>query len=257
MTMYCILDRRVIVMGLGTEVRKAIVIGASSGIGRELAKLLGGDGYAVGLVARRSELLDELRGEVPGSVARTIDVSKTDEAMEELAGLIEEMGGADLVIISAGIGHLNDGLDWAPEMETIAVNVAGFAAMANVAMNHFIERGHGHLVAISSIAALRGAAAAPAYNASKAFVSNYMQGLAQKAARLGLPIHITDVQPGLVDTAMAKGDGLFWVQPPPKAAAQIMTAIRRKKRHAYVTRRWRLIAWALKILPDALYNRVG
>jgi short-subunit dehydrogenase len=184
-------------------------------------------------------------------------VAQVDEARAALAQLIQELGGADLVIVSAGTGHLNPGLDWEPERDTIDVNVRGFAALATAALQHFIGQGSGHLVAISSIAAVRGAAAAPAYNASKAFVSNYMQGLQQKVCKLGLPITVTDIQPGLVDTAMAQGEGLFWVQPPRKAAAQIMAAIEKKKKRAYVTRRWRLIAWILKILPDFVYNRLG
>jgi short-subunit dehydrogenase len=235
--------------------KRAIVIGASSGIGRELAMILGRRGYAVGLAARRVELLNEVAAKVPGALVRALDVSRVDEAMAGLSRLIEELGGLDLVVISAGTGQLNPELEWVPEQETINVNVSGFAAMANVAMRHFIAQGRGHLVGISSIAALRGGAAAPAYNASKAFVSNYLQGLRQKAAQLGLPIIVTDIQPGLVDTAMAKGEGLFWVQPPATAAAQIMSAIQRRKKHAYITHRWRLFAWLLQVLPDAIYNR--
>jgi short-subunit dehydrogenase len=210
--------------------KKAVVIGASSGIGRELSLLLGSSGYALGLAARRVELLEELAGKLPAAVVRGIDVSSPHQAMERLELLIKDMGGVDLVVISAGTGHLNPELEWELELDTIAVNVTGFAAMANVAMRHFMEQGRGHLVGISSIAALRGGAAAPAYNASKAFVSNYLQGLRQKVGRLGLPITITDIQPGLVDTAMAKGEGLFWVQSPDKAAAQIMEAIRAQKK---------------------------
>lgn len=245
-----------------------IIIGASSGIGRELALLFGARGYRVGIAARRRELLDELAGELravaknsggaTGSidpVVRVMDVSDPDAARDGLAAMIAELGGADVVVISAGTGHLNPNLDWPPEAETIAVNVAGFAALAGEAMKHFLASGRGHLVGISSIAALRGSAAAPAYNASKAFESNYLEGLRQKAAQLKLPITVTDIQPGLVDTAMAKGEGLFWVQPPAKAAAQIMTAIEAKRAHAYITRRWCLFAWLLKVLPDAIYHR--
>ncbi len=239
------------------EDKKAIVVGASSGIGRELALLLGQKGYRVGLTARREDLLYELQKLIPGSIVKKIDVSKADETMEDLEALVAELGGLDLIILSAGTGHLNDDLEWPLELDTIEVNVKGFAASANVAMRYFIDAGKGHLVGISSIAALRGSAAAPAYYASKAFVSNYLQGLRHKAVKLDLPIIITDIQPGLVDTAMAQGEGLFWVQPPKKAAAQIMKAIERKKKHAYVTRRWRIIAWLFKILPDAIYHKMG
>jgi len=119
------------------------------------------------------------------------------------------MGGADLVVISSGIGHLNPSLSWEPEKETADVKVTGFMAMANAAMGHFLEKSSGHLVGISSIAALRGDGDAPAYNSSKAFVSNYLEGLRKKVTKSDASIAITDIQPGFVNTAMAKGEGLF------------------------------------------------
>ena len=150
--------------------KKAIVIGASSGIGRELAKILSGNGYTVGVMARRAHLLNELRTEIKGEVlVQEIDAADTETAMGMLANFIEKMGGTDLVVISAGKGDINDDLTWTLEHETIRTNVTGFAALANVAIHHFIEKGSGHLVGISSIAALRGGRESPAYNASKAF----------------------------------------------------------------------------------------
>ncbi len=136
------------------------------------------------------------------------------------------------------------------------VNVTGFVIMANVAMHHFLSKGSGHLVGISSIAAIRGDDSAPAYNASKAFISNYLAGLRKKISKAGLPIVVTDVQPGFVDTAMAKGDGLFWVASPQKAAQQIYKAIKKKKKHVYVTKRWKLIGWLMKTMPEFIYNRM-
>lgn len=237
--------------------KKAIIIGASSGIGRELARILAREGYALGLVGRRVGLLNDLRGELAApSFVRQLDVSRTAEAMTGLEELVGAMGGADLIVISAGVGFINADLDWEKEKATIDTNVAGFAAMANVAVGHFIRQSSGHLVGISSIAALRGSGASPAYNASKAFVSNYMEGLRQKVHKLGLPITVTDIQPGLVDTAMAQGDGLFWVAPPEKAAGQIYEVIRRRRGHAYVTRRWRSIAWLLKAVPGRLHRKM-
>ena len=186
--------------------KKAIVIGASSGIGRELCKILCRNQYAVGVMARRVHLLDELRNEMGNDVlVGRIDVSDPDAAMDALTKLLEQMGGVELIVISAGTGHLNADLDWSRENEAIKTNVTGFAAVANIAVKHFIANGSGHLVGISSIAALRGGREAPAYNASKAFESNYLEGLRQKVRKLGLPITITDIKPGFVKTAMAQG----------------------------------------------------
>lgn len=235
--------------------KRAIVVGASSGIGRELAKILSRNNYIVGVMARRIALLEELAGETTALVQK-IDVNNTDSAMETLKAFIEQMGGADLIVISAGTGDINNNLDWQVERQAITTNVTGFAALANVAMHHFMERGSGHLVGISSLAALRGGRQSPAYNASKAFESNYLEGLRQKIKNAGLHITITDIKPGFVKTAMAKGDGIFWAAPANKAARQIYNAIKQKKSSAYVTQRFRLIAWLMKIIPGPLYERL-
>ena len=239
------------------DMKKAIVIGASSGIGRELAKILSQNGYAVGVMARRLHLLNELRDEIKSDLfVRQIDVANVESAMEILSGFIKDMGGADLIVISAGTGDINESLSWPVEYETIRTNVTGFTGLVNVAMQHFTEKGSGHLVGISSLAALRGGRESPAYNASKAFESNYLEGVRQKVRKLGLPITITDIKPGFVKTAMAKGDGIFWAADANKAAMQIYNAIKQRKSSAYVTRRWRLAAWIMKLLPGFIYERL-
>jgi len=238
-------------------VRNAIIVGASSGIGKELAKILAKHGCNVGLAARRFDLLREVARDMQTkAVVKVIDVSRPREAMQSLRELIADMNEVDLFVISSGTGFVNPKLEWEPESETIAVNVSGFTAMANVAAEYLLARGSGHLVGISSIAALRGNREAPAYSASKAYMSNYLEGLRHKFAKLRLPITVTDVQPGFVDTAMAKADRKFWVASPEKAAMQIFDAIRKRKKHVYVTRRWRLVAWIIKVAPDWLVHRV-
>jgi len=238
--------------------QNTIIVGASSGIGKELAKILARHGYNVGLAARRVELLQEIARDIhTKTFVKVIDVSQPIEAMQSLRELIADMNNdVDLFVISSGTGFNNPKLEWGPESETIAVNVSGFTAMANVAAEHLQARGSGQLVGISSIAALRGNREAPAYGASKAFMSNYLQGLRHKFAKLRLPISVTDVQPGFVDTAMAKAEHKFWVASPEKAAKQIFEAIRKRKKQVYVTRRWRIIAWLIKVLPDWLVHRI-
>jgi len=237
---------------------KAIIIGATSGIGRELAKIFSHQGYEVGIVGRRAALLAEVAEEMPGKAyARQIDIAFPGEAIGQLNELIKDMGGVDVIVICAGVGYLNADLDWTAEEATISINVCGFTAMCNAAMKLFAEQGHGHLVGISSIAALRGSGGAPAYAASKAFESNYLEGLRLWAYKKGLPVTVTEIQPGFVDTAMAKGEGLFWVAPANKAAGEIYRAIIKKRSHAYITGRWRFIAWLFKILPECIMKKIG
>lgn len=231
--------------------KKAMIIGASSGIGKALAKQLSAAGVEVGLAARRYELLAELRDDLPGpSYIKKIDTADSERSPILLKELLDEMNWADAVFICSGVGYLESEMDWSKEKETIDVNMTGFVSCSNVLMEHFIKNGKGHLVGISSIAALRGNGGAATYAASKAFVSNYLKGLRQKVKKLGYDeIVVTEIQPGFVDTALAKGDHLFWTASPEKAAAQIISAVQKKKTHAYITKRWRLIAWILKCLP--------
>jgi short-subunit dehydrogenase len=239
------------------EQQKAIVIGASSGMGKELAKILAQNNYIVGLAARRINLLEELQKKLPGkSYIKQIDISHFADAEKAFRELITTMGGVDLVIISSGYGDLNRNLDWKIEKETIDVNVSGFTLIVGIAFQYFLEKGSGHLAAISSVAALGGNRSAPSYSASKAYVSNYLEGLRQRAVRSKKPITITDLKPGFVKTPMSKGGNLFWVATAEEAAEQILAAIRDKKKLAYITRRWRLIAWILKVAPDWLYNKM-
>lgn len=238
--------------------RTAVIIGASSGIGEALAHQLNRDGWRLGLLARRLDRLEALRQALgPGTVVRRIDVTQ-DEAPAIVAELLDELGGVDLVIISAGKGHNNRDLNVDLDVETVTVNVLGFMKTAQTAMRHFLTRGHGHLVGVSSIAALRGNGAGAAYAASKAFQSLYLDGLRDLARQSGLPIVVTEVQPGFVDTAMMKPERplsalarRLLVSSPATAARQIGQAVRKRAKHAYITRRYALVAVILKLLPRA------
>lgn len=234
--------------------KKAIIIGTSSGIGRALAIKLSREGYTVGLTGRSLEKLQELQKEIPGeSVIRPIDVRDTREAIHGLGNLIMLMHGLDLLIVNAGVSHMNPSLVWALEEETVKVNVMGFTAMANLAVNYFIQQNSGCLVGISSVAGHRGSGRSPAYNASKAFMSNYMEGLRQKLSTT--PIKIVDIRPGFVDTDMIRGrKGLFGVVSPQKAANDIFKAIQKGKRIAYVPSWWAIVMWFFKRIPEPLHH---
>jgi len=234
---------------------KVIIVGASSGMGRELAKIMAAHGYIVGVAAPQEDLLNSLCNEISSPIFSCILDVRDNNAREKLTTLITQMGGIDIVVICAGIGDRNPNLSFTIDKETIDVNVTGFCAMATTSMHHFIAQKHGHLVAISSIAGIRGNDTAPAYNASKAFMSNYLQGLSKKIAHEKLSIDITDIKPGFVDTAMAKTyTKPFWMISAHEAAQYIFHGIIKKKKVVYVSPRWRLVAWALYLAPDWLYN---
>jgi short-subunit dehydrogenase len=237
--------------------KKAIVVGATSGIGKGLAKLLVLNDYKVGITGRRTELLEELKSENPNSYfVRTFDVSDTKTAVKKLEELTTELGGLDLLILSSGAGEINNKLDFEIEKRTIDTNVVGFTCIADWTLAYFEKQKYGHFVAISSIGGLRGSRHAPSYNASKAYQINYLEGLRQKVAKRKERISITDIRPGLVDTEMAKGEGLFWVMPVEKTVRQIFKAIKKKRKIAYVTKRWGLIALVLKLIPGPVYDRM-
>jgi len=239
------------------DYKKAIIIGASSGIGRELARILVKNDYMVGITGRRENLLSELQKENPEQyIYRAFDIRDLSKTAKNLRELVRELKGPDLFVISSGVGYINPELDAEPEFQTIDTNITAFTDLITYAFRYFRDHKGGHIVGITSIGALRGNKSAPAYNASKAYQSNYLEGLRQKAKSLNVPIYITDIRPGYVATDMAKGDRLFWVATPEKAANQIYRAIHLKKRKAYVTKRWRLFAIMLKFFPGVLYEKL-
>jgi short-subunit dehydrogenase len=237
--------------------KKAIVVGASSGIGRQLAVLLAENNYRVGITGRRLELLEELKSSRPEDfLVADFDVINPIKTAECLQRLAVELGGIDLLVLSSGTGKVNPALDYGIERYTNEVNVTGFTQIADWAFNYFDVQGHGHFAAITSIAAVRGSRQAPAYNASKAYQVNYLEGMMQRAGNLKKPIYITDIRPGFVDTPMAKAEKLFWVATVEKAAKQIFKAIESRRTVVYVTKRWRLVAFLFRMIPGFLYKRL-
>lgn len=220
--------------------KRVIIIGATSGIGRALAERMAASGNIVGLTGRRESLLREIAARAPEKFRFVAADIARPEATEALERLVAALGGMDLCFVCAGTGDLNPELDFAREEPAIRTNVWGWTAVTDWAYGRFERQGRGHLVLVTSVGGLRGCAAAPAYAASKAYQINYAQSLRMKASGSG--IVVTEIRPGLVDTAMAKGDGLFWVMPVARVAEQILCAVKRRKRIAVVTCRWRIVA---------------
>jgi len=232
--------------------KNAIVFGATSGIGLELAKLLVEDGFQVAITGRRENKLKRIKASNPNKyIFKKHDVTHLEDSEKVFKELTDELGSIDLIIYSSGMAEPNYNLDWEKELPTIEVNVIGAVKIYGLAYNYFHKQGYGHLVGISSVAGVRGNRHVPAYFASKAFQNNYLESLWMKARRSKAEIYITDIAPGFVDTKMALGDA-FGMASLEKASKQIYSAIRRKKKKVYITKRWKLIAYIMRILPASL-----
>ncbi|ACC97869.1 Dehydrogenase family protein [Elusimicrobium minutum Pei191] len=243
--------------------KNILIIGATSGIGREVALQYLSLGAKVAVTGRRQELLASLKQTAPERVFTFVnDVTQT-KASELIKEIHNQMGDIDTILVCSGMGDINLKLENDIELNTARTNVLGFTDWIIEGYKYFEERfertGKGaRLSAVSSIASFSGSDAAPAYFASKAYISNYLEGLRKKSVKIKKPVYVTTIIPGFVDTALAKGvggKGLFWVASAEKAAKQILNALDKRKKIVYVTKRWRFIAFILKVIPDFVYNR--
>ena len=230
-----------------------LIFGATSGIGRELAKQYVEKGNKLTITGRRQEKLDEIEAENPTKYF-TIrhNIRETDLIPDLIKKADEQMGGIDLIIVNAGIGKFNKELDWEICESVIKTNVIGVTRALTESFRYFYKQKKGHLVNVSSVASLMGNGLNPTYNSSKAYQANFVEGLWMKAKKSKkTKINVTDIRPGFVDTKLAQGD-TFWKADVQTAAKQIISAIKKKKRVAYITKRWCLVAWLLKWLPRPL-----
>lgn len=238
--------------------KRIIIIGASSGMGKRMAELYAEKGHRIGITATQPKLLEQIQHQFPQQVEyEAFDVREPGN-IEHLRSLIDKLGGMDILVISAGTGEPSDELKWEIDKRIVDTNVNGFVEIANWSYNYFVQQGSGQLAAISSVAANRGSSYSPAYSASKAFMSVYLEGLSIKARKQKRNIAITCIEPGFVKTAMAHGGTkMFWIVPVDKAARQIIRGIQKKKRKVYISRRWWLIVKIMRWAPFWLYRRFG
>ena len=237
--------------------RKAIIVGASSGIGMEVAKLLLSDGWQLGVAARREDLLQALKAEAPERIEiMTIDVTMPD-AGEKLQALIGQLGGMDLYFHASGIGKQNRSLEPDIELGTMETNAVGFTRMIGSAYRYFARQGRGHIAAITSIAGTKGLGPAPAYSASKALQATYLQALEQQAHQSGLDIRFTDIRPGFVDTALLSGTFKYPMLMKPKAVARdIVKAINSRRHIKVIDARYRVMTFFWRLIPNWIWRRM-
>lgn len=236
--------------------KKVIIIGATSGIGLEVARCYLKTGWQVGATGRREDELEKLRLSAPGQVfTRRIDVTH-DDAPRQLQELINEMGGMDIFLLSSGIGKQNLSLQPDIELQTATTNVTGFTRMVNAAYHYFERQGKGHIAVISSIAGTKGLGSAPAYSATKRFQNTYIDALDQLAHMNKLNLSFTDIRPGFVATPLLKDDKYPLLMDASKVASQIVKAISRKKRVAIIDWRYQIIVFFWRLIPRWLWVRL-
>ena len=237
--------------------KKVIIIGATSGIGREVALIYIAQGWKVGVAGRRETELEALRSAYPEQVsAQALDVTKED-APQKLQALIEQVGGMDVFLLSSGIGKQNPTLETGLELATAATNVEGFIRMTNAAFHYFEQQGRGHLAVISSIAGTKGLGAAPAYSATKGFQNIYMDALDQLARMKKLNIRFTDIRPGFVATPLLNNQKKYpMLMDAPIVALDIVSAIEKKKRVAIIDWKFRLLVGFWRLIPKWIWLRL-
>lgn len=232
--------------------KRAIVMGASSGIGLEVAKQLMAQGWKVGVAARRIEQMKDLGA----AAVERIDVT-TDDATEGLQRLISKLGGMDLYFHASGIGKQNRELTADIELATLQTNGVGFTRMIGEAYRYFVKQGSGHIAAITSIAGTKGLGPAPSYSATKAMQNVYLQALEQQARSRGLDIIFTDVRPGFVDTALLAGDFHYPLMlRPEKVAQEIVCAIYHHQHIRVIDWRYRILTAVWRRIPRWIWRRI-
>lgn len=237
--------------------KRAVIMGATSGLGYEVALLLLSDGWKLGLAGRREENLRELQSEFPEQVCiKAIDV-KDSNSDKALLALIDELGGMDIYFHSSGIGYQNTRLDADIELNTLETNGTGFTRLVGTAFRYFKEKGRGHIAVISSIAGTKGLGVAPAYSATKRFQNTYIDALEQLTGMQKLNIRFTDIRPGFVATSLLNdGKNYPMLMKTPYAAKLIVKALRRNKRIAVIDWKYSILVFFWRLIPRCIWKRM-
>lgn len=241
---------------MNSDMKRAIIIGATSGIGCEVAKQLLLQGWRLGIAGRRLPALEALQSSAPDLIEiAVLDVTQPD-ATPKLNNLIRRVGGMDLFLLSSGIGYQNMELNPDIELDTARTNVEGFMRMADTAFHHFREHGGGQLAVISSIAGTKGLGVAPAYSATKRFQNTYIDALEQLAGMQKLNIRFTDIRPGFVATALLRNADYPMLMRPEKVAEKLFRALERGKRRVVIDRRYVLLVRLWRLIPQGVWERL-
>lgn len=217
----------------------------------ELVKQLTATGCKVAGVARRAERLEGM----PNVLAFKHDVTNYDEVPGLFQEITKELGGLDLIIYASGVMPAVGAheYDFAKDKQMIDVNVLGCIAWMNQAAIRFENTKAGSMVAIGSVAGDRGRSGQPVYNASKAFVSSYMEALRNRVARYG--VKVVTIKPGPTKTEMTDGLHMRGAMDPAKVAGVILHKSQKTGEH-YVKLGHRVAFWVIKRIPSPLFRKL-
>jgi short-subunit dehydrogenase len=244
--------------------RRGIIIGASDGLGAELARKLAHEGYSLALLARRQDKLEALCSEIntSGQVARAYvhDVNQYEEVPQLLTKIVADLGGLDLVVFVAGVNYPPGGMDkynFENDRKMVEINLIGAMAWLHPIAEMFHSAKHGQIVGIASVAGDRGRVGNPGYNTSKAGLATYLEALRNRLTRHG--VNVLTVKPGFLKTDMlkaAQGATPFAIEPS-QAADEIVKAMKKRKQQIYTPFIWRWIMLAIQHTPSFIFRRLS
>ncbi|MCM1163833.1 MAG: SDR family NAD(P)-dependent oxidoreductase [Muribaculaceae bacterium] len=239
--------------------KKIVIMGATSGIGLNVAERLARKGWMVGVAGRRDSVMQLLAEKYPGRVVwRHIDITRP-EAGQSLRKLVDKLGGMDVYFHISGVGYENDNLDPTLELATVRTNVTGFTRMIDEAYRYFRDERHGrgHIAAITSVAGTRGIGRLAAYSATKAYQQTYLTALNQLARIEHLKIKFSDIRPGWIRTPLLDNDYEYpLTMTLPYAVPLIVKALKHKQRVAYIDWRWGMLVALWRLIPDWIWVRI-
>jgi hypothetical protein len=239
---------------------RVVITGASSGVGAALARESAKRGAVLGLIARRRELVERLRVELPGEhAAYAVDVRDAQAMRAAAADFCARCGGADVVIGNAGvsIGTLTDRAEDEPVFrEILDINVVGMFNTFQPFLPGMRAAHRGTLVGIASVAGFRGLPGAGAYSASKAAAITYLESL--RVELHGSGVRVVTISPGYIATPMTERNPypMPFILSADEAARRIARAIERRRPHSVIPWQMGLVGGVLKALPRPIYDRL-
>lgn len=243
---------------------KAIVVGASSGIGAAIARKLAKEGCQVALIARRTNRLVKITEEINGLAGEPRaffyehDVTDYDQVKPLFQTILKDFKTLDLLVFNSGMMNSVGISEFDPvkDHQMIDVNLKGAISWLSEAAILFEKLGRGQIIGISSVAGDRGRVANPGYNTSKAGMSTYLEALRNRLYRKG--VHVLTVKPGYVDTDLLPPNlGPFPAASPDKIASDVWHAIKRRKQVIYTPWWWRYILLTVQHIPSILFRRMS